>query len=266
MAEKIKIELTNGLSCKTYSAPRSWNDMGKKELLMWANILQMELTRDEAMNLAVMKLYGIDEDVFANLQAGVLYALRESLNYLEKNTLTSNVIGCCYALLNRYYGPESKLANISIAEYRRTEIYYQLYQHTKRKNFLCLLVATLWRPKGGKNRDDVRESMDEVSIIKRAKDFERWMHPAYLHSIKLFYEGCRSYIIEKHPEVYPISDAEDGPLTKPQSRRLMDLEDHILAYSGGKLGNYEETAKSNLYLFLKHMSQKIEEMNRTNNG
>lgn len=264
MAEKIKAELVDGLNRKVFFAPREWNDMSRRELVGWAGILRLELSRDEALNAAIVLLYGVNKKLFASLPSGILFGLRETLVYLEQNGLTRNVLGNLRIMGRKFYGPGHKLANVSISEYRRTEIYYQLYQQFRKKEFLFLLAATLWRPKGGRNKDDVRADIDERSLQKRANLFSWAMNDNVLHAIKLFYEGCRSYIINQHPEVYPVSNGEEqvNPLAQQQKRTLIDLEDHILAYSGGKLGTYEETARSGLFLFLKHMSQKLQEMDR----
>src|SRR5690606_32360899 len=160
--------------------------------------------------------------------------LRETVSYLEEVQLTRNVIGTLWILGRRYYGPGNRLANITIAEYRRTEIYYQLYQKSKRREFLLLLAATLYRRRGGKNPEDPRKEMDERSIQRRA-DFFGWaMHRNTLRSILLFYEGCRQDIMRRHPKVYPkpAGEVDNGPFAKRDNREIVDLEDHILAYAG----------------------------------
>ena len=267
MAETIAIEIRDGDDVYRFAAPRSWNDMSRKQLFGWCGVLDGFLDRDDALNTAVLMFYNMPDDLFARLPEPMLYHLRETLSYLEEVNLTKNVIGTLWILGRRYYGPGNRLANISIAEYRRTEIYYQLYQKTKRREFLLLLAATLYRPRGGKDPDDPRRGIDERSIQRRA-DFFRWaMHRNTLRSILLFYEGCRQEIIRKHPKVYPKMsiDVDNGPFAKRENKEIIDMEDHILAFAGGKLGNYAETAKCNVYLFLKNKEHRIEEVEALKN-
>ncbi|MGJ1295528.1 hypothetical protein ACR777_15080 [Sphingobacterium spiritivorum] len=263
---KHKIEFKIESKSHFYEAPADWNSMQKKDLHKWAGIVLRNQTIEDSLEIAVYSLYNLPKGLFCNIPSIYMLQLKDTLRFLATNTLTKNVIGTIRIFGKKFYGPGNKLANLTIAEYRRTEIYYQLYQKTKSPQFLLLLVSTLYRPHGNNiNGDDLRCAIDEGDIHSRA-DFFKWALSHNLRcSILLFYEGCRSYIIENHPEVYkPISNNNHDPFNQTKnSNELIDLEDHILSYAGGKLGNYKETSESNLYLFLKHMTQKIEELERS---
>lgn len=249
------IQITLGGRLKQYAAPANWNELNRKHLLQWCSILRMELRRKEALTMAVYLFYKIPMGIFSQASAAQDAQLRQTLDFLTQNALTKNTLGYIRILFKKFHGPANRLANLTIAEYRRTELYYDLYIKTGKKQFLYLLAATLYRPAGGDSDNDVRCRLTEKGVIRRANFFKWSLHPNALMAIKLFYEGCRQYIFKSHPIIYKPNPKK---ATK-QSYSIVDLEDHILAFSGDKLGNFNETQETNLYIFLKHMSQRIEE-------
>lgn len=238
-----------------YTAPDNWDSLTHKQLLQWCSILRMELSKKEAFTLAVYLFYKIPFGIFSQCTPAQDAQLRLTLNYLSQNTLTKNILGYVRVLFRKFHGPANRLSNITIAEYRRTELYYDLYLKTGQKNFLYLLAATLFRPAGGKSGNDRRCPITEKGVSRRAEFFKWALHPNALIAIKLFYEGCREYIFTSHPIIYKRDTATKSKNNHP----IADLEDHILAFSGDKLGNFNETQETNLYVFLKHMTQRIEE-------
>lgn len=242
-------------------APAKWEEMTRGQLLKWCSVLRMELNRKEALSMAVLLLYDMPKKIFKGFSPVQDVQLRQTMLWLTDNRLTKNVLGYVTILLRKYHGPANRLTNLTISEYRRTELYYDMYRITGQKKFLYLLAATLFRPAGGNSGNDVRCSLTENGVVRRAKYFSWSLHPTALMAIKLFYEGCRDDIMRSHPVVYqkPVKKV----LAKP-SPNFQDLEDHILAYSGGKLGSFNETQETNLYVFLKNMTQRIEEYERNN--
>ena len=258
-----KIEIFFKNEQKIFYAPSSWDEMTKKQLLKWCGVLRMDLTKGEALTLAVFLLYNLPARIIKILNEVQEIQLRQTMDYILKNELTKNVLGFISILGKKYHGPANRLANLSIAEYRRTELYYDLYLKTQKKQFLFLLAATLFRPSGNSSENDMRCKLTEKGVSKRANFFSWSLHPNTLMAIKLFYEGCRNNIIRSHPKIYQKSNSANS-IIKLKDPVLNDLEDHILAYSGGKLGNFNETSETNLYIFLKHMVHRIEEYERLN--
>lgn len=259
-----KIEIEIGGVGYAYSCPKKWEDLSRSEFLLWAGIVRQQLDVEESLDLAVHLLCGIPLDLHGAMSAGQRYELRELLRWLTDNNMVRNVIGTLCVGFRRYYGPAHRLANLTIAEYRRTELYYQFWLRTKDRKYLCLLAATLWRPRGVGSSDDVRVEVKEKSLQTRALFFNWAMHPVIMYAILLYYEGCRNHIIKSHPVVFrPMAMQQDSPFSKPPDpNAIVDLEDHILAYAGGKFGTYNETARTNIYVFFKNMSQQIEEYER----
>lgn len=248
---RINIESAKGK--RYYTAPAEWNELTRKQLFIWSGLVRQSIPVEWVLKSAVLFFYGIRKKVYERLTPAQKAQLSGTLGYLVSgNSLTSNVIGSFRLFLSRYYGPANRLSNLTIAEYRRTELYYQLYLRTKEEFYLNLLCATLFRPRGFSAADDVRCEIGEIDLQARARTF-KWMHPNLRHSILLFYEGCRAYIVKAHPVVFKQSGA-GAP-----SKTLFDLEETILAVSGDKFGTFKETQSTNLYLFLKQLTDRKEE-------
>lgn len=258
------IEIYNKDEVLTYQGPSGWNELTRDQLLFWCGVIRQELTLDEALLMACVNFYKIPRKVYLPLPEVVDLNLAWRMEWLTDNKLTNNVIGKFSIFFRSYYGPANRLANLTIGEYRRTELFYDLYLRTGLKKYLHLLCAVLFRPKGKGAVDDVRCELIESEVMKRAEWFRRYLHPNYIKAIQIQYEGCRNYIRASFPLVYPPPPEQDeapNPFAPKQNTGIQDLEDHILAFSGDKLGNYALTEKTNLYLFMKYMSQRIEEYN-----
>ncbi|MFD2741970.1 MULTISPECIES: hypothetical protein [Sphingobacterium] len=238
-----------------------WSNLSRRQYLLWCGILRMELHVDEALDLATRLFYNISGKWWKLLNAAHRYELRQKLDFLLSAQATDNILDSFRIGFMKYYGPAHKLSNLTIAEYRQTELYYDMYLHTGQTKFLHLLAATLFRPKGKRRGDDIRLPLDDYTVGKRANLFRWTLHPVKLLAIKFYYESCRTYVRKSFPTIYKTSAPSDGPFTRPNTG-LQDLEDHILAYSGDKFGSFDHTRNTNLYLFLKHMAERIDEYER----
>jgi len=259
-----RIRIDDGRRARLFTAPSGWNELTKRHLFAWCGILRQEMDLETAMDAAVMLLYGIPVGLLARLTPVQRLQLSESLAFLRgENRLTSNVIERITLLGRVYYGPAGRLGNLTIGEYRRTELYYQLWLETRDSELLRLLAATLFRPRGKGKADDIRQAVSEARIQRRAGRF-KLLHPNWLQAVLLFYEGCRASIIRLYPRVFVKSKTVEGEKIQPEKQRwkLVDLEGHILAYSGDKLGTFTETMEVNMHVFFKHMQQRLEEYER----
>lgn len=236
---------------KIYSAPSCWNDLDQKTLISWASICLKKIPLSWAFKLAIISVYVIPKRIFNQMNEGHFLQIRETLKFLyEKNNLNRWVIPHFYVGFTKYYGPADALANLTIAEYRKTELLYQMYVRTGKTDQITQLIATLYRPKRkGVIHDDIREELNEGSVKKRYAEFER-LSPAFRHAILLNYEGCRNFIFQKFQPAF-ISNG-------PETNELNDLEVIIEAVAGEKFGNFVETEKTNLFRFFRHLVVQIE--------
>uniref|UniRef100_F4C2C5 Uncharacterized protein n=1 Tax=Sphingobacterium sp. (strain 21) TaxID=743722 RepID=F4C2C5_SPHS2 len=231
-----------------YTAPESWNELSKRQLLIWCGVIRQRVPVDLAFSTATALIYGMPLRIYNMLTEAQQSELNHTLSFLKKeNRLTSNVIGSFRILCMKYIGPSGRLASLTIGDYRRAEIYYQLYLKQEDPFLLNLLAATLFK------RSDKPDS--DKSVARRARFF-RLANPNILHAILLFYEGCREYIHKSFPRIF-VKPNPNSPQPAP-SNTILDFEEIILAVSGGKFGNFKYTQEVPLYTFLKHLDQEME--------
>lgn len=254
-----KIQITRKNKKYTFSYPSRWDEMDRRQLLLWCGILRMELLVGQALDLVIFLFAKIPKSVFAKMPFVYRLQLRDTVSFLEENTITANILGYVRVMFRKYHGPGHKLANLTIGEWRRTELYYELWSKTGQNKYLHLLAATLFRPSGKYRGDDIRCRLTENTISRRAHLFAWAMHPNALKAIQLFYEGTRAYVQRRFPKIYRNTGEQSQSVGK---QILHDWEDTILTYSGDKLGNFAETSETNLYVFLKHMTERIEELEK----
>lgn len=235
-----------------YSAPSKWKEIEKYHLKIWVKILSLSITPDDAFAVATMLFYKIPKWKFNRLNSAQRFDLVKTIMFLShRNSLTSWVIPRVSILFYRFYGPENRLTNCTIEEYRHCELYYNAYKRSSDEKYLDLLLSTLYRPKG-KNGigNDIRVQLSEIGLRRNARYMQR-LNEDTRQSILFNYEGCRSFICRKYPLIFKMGGE--------QSKALADLEQQIKIVAGGKFGSFNETAQTPLYLFLSHLSDEIEE-------
>lgn len=256
-----KVIAINSITKKkvTYTAPSHWNELNEKQLIAWAAICLKKLSIDNAIRLALIAMYGIPPMEFFLIPESQKVELAPTIKFLfEKNNLVKWVIpqiGCGF---RNYYGPEDRLGNITIAEFRRTELYYQAYIKTGQDEYLDLLIATLYRAKRkGLIDKDIREDITEYGIRNRAKRLKS-LSRKFRQATLLNYEGCRGFIHANYLSKLPTSKS-DTP-----SKELFDFNGIIRTIAGGKFGTFEETNSAMLYDFLEHLLETVKEVERLN--
>ncbi|MGO3807427.1 MAG: hypothetical protein ACTJHT_14115, partial [Sphingobacterium sp.] len=88
-----KIRLSNSNKEHTFSAPASWDEMNRKQLLTWCAILRLQLTAAEAIDLGAHLFYKIPVALYTSLSPVYRAQLRTTLEYLKTITMTDNVLG-----------------------------------------------------------------------------------------------------------------------------------------------------------------------------
>ncbi|RQO65075.1 hypothetical protein DBR40_24695 [Pedobacter sp. KBW01] len=246
---------TISIAGQSFKAPSSWEELTYKQLLMWVKIISKDITLDEAFSVAVVVFYGIPKKLFFSLNPVQKFELKETLTFLYgENKLVTWLVPFFQIRFRKYTGPENRLSNSTIKEFRHTEMYYNAYNRNKNPKFLDLLIATLYRPKAKVLQgNDLREPFSEIRIRSKASSMRNLSNP--LRSAILFnYEGCRNFIFKKYPMIF-----------KPGAKKsdaIPDMEDLIKTVAGAKFGNFNETETTGIYLFLDDLKDKIEEYER----
>lgn len=252
----------------SFTGPAKWSELTEQQLLAWAGLCLKKLPFDHMVKAAFILLYRIPPKLFFRVPGSQIIQIAGRLEFLWKeNKLTSWLIKEIQFRGTKYYGPANSLSNITIAEYRITEIYYQAYLRTKDKHYLYLLLATLYRPKRkGIINSDIREDIREYEINRRADKFKGvqigsirvfGIKTKYLQAVLLNYEGCRNYITSTFPTVF--TRRSNNEIRPTNSERLFDFEEVIDTVAGGAFGDAEKTGNTNLFRFLKYLSKQIEQ-------
>lgn len=244
------------LNGRSFTAPASWEEMTPKQLLIWIKILDQNVEQFDAFKLAVFFFYKISNKWWLRLTEVQRYNLTLTLAFLwDKDKAVNWIIPSVRIWLRKYIGPDNRLSNITIKEYRSCEIYHTLYQRTGSGNYLDMLIATLYRPIGKNDSgNDEREKLNDISIRKNASKMSRLSEPMR-QAILFNYEACSVSIRSKYPFVFKAVGKAD--------KSLPDLEAHIKIVSGGKFGSFKETETTPVYLFLDHLNQYIEESEKS---
>lgn len=250
----LEIKRASG-KVEIYTAPASWDELSPNQLKIWSAICLQSIPLTDAKKRLVKLFYRIPDQTFKHFKTVQVLHISDSLGFLfENNQLTKWLIKSVRCGFVRYYGPDDFLSNLTIAEYRCTELYYQGYIRTQEKKWLVLLMATLYRKKrNGKITDDVREDLTEHGITKREHRFSK-LSDHRLQTCLLNYEGCRNHLISKYARAFkPTNQTE-------QSSEIFDLEEIIEAFAGDKFGSFSETEKTNLHRFFRYMVSSIEQL------
>ena len=255
---RIEIKRSCGKT-EMYTAPASWDELSPKQLRWWSAICLQSTPLNDAKKQLVKLFYHIPHRTFKHLKTVQVLQIADTLNFLlESNRLTKWLIKSVRCGFVRYYGPGDFLANLTIAEYRCTELYYQAYVRSRDKQWLVQLMATLYRLKRkDKITDDVREDLTEHGITKRTHRFSK-LSPHLLQACLLNYEGCRNHLISEYARAFKPADQSE------QSNKIFDLEEVIEAFAGDKFGSFSETEKTNLHRFFRYLVSSIEQLEEEN--
>jgi hypothetical protein len=241
----------------TFNGPQSWEEITPKQLRAWGKVCLLKAKVEDAMKAISYIFFNVDKKLFDQLEDSQHHAIHHKISFLKKNDCYFWIIPSFWFFLRKYYGPANRLSNLTINEYRTTELYYQLYMGTNDPKFLNLLIATLYRPKRAKQgNNDMRADYQEIDAQKRATSF-KWLPVSLKYAILFNYEGCRHYI-HNHPKLKKL-------FPKPKEGAKAVLNDYdvmIQTVAGGAFGNYKETGEINLYTFLEHVVRQMEEVDR----
>lgn len=105
-----------------------------------------------------------------------------------------------------WIGPVDAITNILFTEYIHAETAFNNYNKTGDHVHIDSLIAILYRPDAGLlvPGPDKRAPFNDAAIVQRSRMLGG-VDPVLKNAILMWYEGCRSYIAEKFPEVFSYS-------------------------------------------------------------
>jgi hypothetical protein len=234
----------------SFTAPATWNEVSLQQLLQWLIVLYGKAENETKLALSVPIFYGLPTKIYKALRPHERLQIAPTLRALfNKNTLNVWLIKSFRLHFRKYYGPADKLSNLTAHEFFNIcEPLYWQYKKSGDIAKLNALCAVLYRRKrAGIIDDDIREDITDAGIGLRAKRFKS-LSLNYKLAIVFNYEGCRSFITSVYPQAF---EGKGG-----KSKRQNDV---TLALAGGPLGDHPTTKKTNLYTFLKHLVNLIEQ-------
>jgi hypothetical protein len=247
----------------TKEAPANWSELTREQLISWVKICAKNIAPDKALMFVSHLFYGLTKTMYFQLNAAQQIQLADCFKYLLNNQLFTWLIPSIKVELfkgsvlgRNYQGPADLLSTSTIEEFKASESFYHAYLQRKDERFLDQLIACLYRPnsKTHNNGKDERKTFSEVDVNRNAGKMRRL--DKHLRAAILFnYEGCRSFVVSRYPTVFIAGDGT-------ASNKLPDLGPLIKTVAGGKFGSYKETEQMNLYTFLDHLKDEIEESNR----
>lgn len=239
----------------TYSAPSGWEGVSPFQLKAWILAIHANMPENERLRLAVPIFYGIPAVVYKQVPEHYLIQFAPALRFLFKTPLTNWVMKSIRPnALTEYHAPADALSNLTAHEFfTYCERLYWSYKAKPASDTLNALVAVLYREKRkGLVWNDNRCNLTDAGIEKRVKHIAKM--PLHTKLAILFnYEGCRNYVTTLHSKAF---SGKGG-----QSKKRGDV---TLSIAGGKLGDLQQTRQSNLYDFLLHLEELIEQEEKLN--
>jgi len=159
--------------------------------------------------------------------------------------------------INDWNAPQDRLSDLSIDELAHADDAYLKYKSTGNIGYLRVLVAVVYREVGAYN---IRLRFVKNELDARFKQLNK-IDIKTLLAVMRSYEGCRAHIEQKFPRVFPKPKSTNK--TKVKKNKVgSQFSKIILELTGGKFGNYAETANTNAYIFLADFEDKLSKQHK----
>jgi hypothetical protein len=145
------------------------------------------------------------------------------------------------------YPPGDRINNLTADEFAHAEDLFLGWYNSKDLEYLVYLTALLYREL---DQNGKRIPFDKSELESRAAVLSK-IDTRILYAIFLSYAGCRNYLAEQFPTIFPKPESPQKP---PKSSGFGKL---ILELSGKKFGTYMETTSTNIYTFLSDLELEL---------
>lgn len=167
--------------------------------------------------------------------------------------LTRNVIYFFQLNGKRYYGPSSRLFNVTFSEFIHAETNCKRYLETRKQEYLDKLIAVLYRPSinrikvlSNNYKGDRRSAFNDHKIDYLAQKYHK-LDRNTRGAIFLFYQGCQWWYQQQFPHVFGKKSGGDD-----NSLGFLGLVD---ALTGGDVTKTEEIRRSYLMDVMVHLEK-----------
>jgi hypothetical protein len=200
--------------------PTDWNELTRTELKAMSSLLLTPFDKPEQFKaLALGQLLrsrstDLPKDFFQKMNADdVVIAGFPLVEFLIKdNTLITQPFPVLRPKWRAYHGPANAFESLTCGEFEDADIFYHEFQEKPEKEPLARLAAILWRPRKVPYIKFNRFSHKYISY-NAEKRLPVFMNlPAdVLHTIFIWYAGCRHHLEKIFPNVHEGGTSKDAP-------------------------------------------------------
>lgn len=162
----------------------------------------------------------------------------------------------------KYIKPGDRLKNSTIEEFAFVDTMYFQYMSTYNEDYLLLLIASLYRPKAEvKSLEDQRIPFSKNYVQEHA-DYFKFLPRTKKIGILMAYEGCRNYLAQIYPQVFPKPDVEEVEAKtkkQPVYTPFKTLIQYKVGFDPSKL---EATNKLNTHDYLSNWENELKEIKK----
>lgn len=193
---------------------------------------------------------------------GIIYAnvpvteLRTFCPFIyDENTLTRfpNLNTSVKALKHKQ-APMDQLSNMTVGEFAIADDLHIKWRVHKDMDFLYALAACLYI-----NNKHPRPEFDKNNIVFEMEHFKA-LPIEQLLAIDQAFHGTKEAMAKMYKHIFPKpakSDNEEATDTPKPVRASSEFPKLIHSMAGQKFGNYDQTARTNVYTFLEELNQHI---------
>lgn len=192
------------LNKKLWPFPESWNELSTAQAIKCMAVLLHGYNVDQAYLQFIRILSGCGwYNFFSTKKAHLQQYLYLCDFLLNPTSLTAQLL----PRYNGLVGPAKDFDNLRMNEYAYAQSFFEDYRDNENKEALHKLVATLYRPAGGDDAEDVREPFSEFKMLMRVRQVSQWP-PHVLELVYLWYGGCYSKLMEYAKNIPTSGDAQ----------------------------------------------------------
>jgi hypothetical protein len=162
-----------------------------------------------------------------------------------------------------YIKPGDRLKNTSIEEFAFVDTMFFQYMSTYNEDYLLMLIASLYRPKSDvKSLEDQRIPFSKNYVQEHA-DYFKFLPRAKKIGILMAYEGCRNYLSQIYPNVFPKPDQEEIKKSKKQKKPVYTPFKTLIQYKVNfDPSKLEATNKLNAHDYLSNWENELKEIKK----
>lgn len=178
--------------------PSEWNELTLKQLLFVAPRVMMMNKSQRLLSEILFNFIGLKVKKLDEMNLSQLIGLFPAVNWLFKSSqLTKNLLKEITIGDETFVGPEDELKDITVSQFAFADKFLNTFLKKKDEQFLDLLVATIYHPKGEKFRkeeiENTAEYIHQLELDKRL-------------AILAFFIGSRNKIAENNKDIFKKSN------------------------------------------------------------